>query len=418
MGLVRKRLLAVAAVATGLAIPAACLPAPTTAVMGRALSAAEKDTVLRMTMRSGGLPGMQTVVVKHGRVVWMKSYGYAVLDQPGPRRPMRNDSIMFSASVGKLLVTVAALQQIERGRFSLDDDINGFVSFAVRNPAWPDVPITWRMLLTHTSSLNEESDERSSSTLTYGTDPAQSLEDVVREALAPGGTRHFPGQWRPGRPGTERIYSNDGFSLAGLALQSVVHEPLDRYIDHAILAPLGMKDTSYWLRGLPRDRLVVGYASLRQRDGGYLFEPALSYWTRAAPGGTPLSHQMTCSDYPSGCAHISARDFARLMLMLMNGGSLNGAEVLKPSSTALMMTPSGFRNADGWNQGLGLNGPLGLLGQQLWGHDGSDRGAATAFYMDPKAGVGAIAFANGNDPDFALAYRTDNIAAQLIHWFE
>jgi CubicO group peptidase (beta-lactamase class C family) len=274
------------------------------------------------------------------------------------------------------------------------------------------------MLLTHTSSLNEEEDARLNATLVYGKDPAATLDDVVRQDFAADGSRHWPNQWRAGKPGTERIYSNDGFALAGFALQTVVHEPLDRYVQHAILDPLGMKSTSYWLANLPSSRLVVGYASERQPDGTYRFLPAKSYWAYGDAGGTPLDHQMTCPDYPSGCAHITSRDFVQLMLMLMNKGSVNGKAVLQPSSVDLMVTPSGFRNLDGWSQGLGLNGPLDLRGRQLWGHDGVDRGAATALYFNLKTGVGVIAFANANDPDFSLSYGVVDIALHLMSWFE
>ena len=106
--------------------------------MAPALTDAEKDAFIQMAMRSGGLPGLQTVVVKNGQIVWMKSYGYAVLDEPGPRRRMRDDSILFSASVAKILVTVAVLQQVEKGLLALDDDINKYVPFSVRNPSWPE----------------------------------------------------------------------------------------------------------------------------------------------------------------------------------------------------------------------------------------------------------------------------------------
>ena len=384
----------------------------------KALTDSEKEVFIQTAMRSGGLPGVQTVVVKDGRIVWMKSFGMAVLDAPGPRRPMRNDSILFSASVAKILVTVAVLQQAEKGRLTLDDDINKYVPFSVRNPAWPDVPITWRMLLTHTSSLNEEEDERASSTLFYGKDPDTTLDEVIKQSFALGGSRHWPGQWRPGKPGSERIYSNDGFALAGLALQGVVHEPFDQYVAHAIFKPLGMGDTNYWLARLPVSRLSVGYASIRQKGGSYEFSPAKTYWAHGDAGGSPLDHQMTCADYPSGCAHITARDFTQLMLMLMNKGTANGAKILEPSSVELMVTPSGFRNLDGWNQGLGLNGPLDLHGRQLWGHDGADRGAANAFYFNPKTGVGAIALSNANDPDFSLSYGVNDIVDHLISWFE
>jgi len=348
----------------------------------------------------------------------MKSYGYAVLDQPGPSQPMRDDSILWSASVAKILVTVAVLQQLEKGHLALDDDISSYAGFTVRNPAWPDVAITWRMLLTHTSSLNKEDDERANSTLTYGADPTLSLDEIAAQYFAPNGSRHWAGQWRAGKPGSERIYSNDAFMLAGFALQRVVGEPFDQYVKRAILKPLGMHNTSYWLAGLPGERLAVGYASLRQPDGSYRFSPAKSYWAHLDGRGTALDHQMSCPDYPSGCAHTTARDFAQLMLMLMNGGRANGAQVLKPSSVELMVTPSGFRDLDGRNQGLGLSGPLDLRGRQLWGHDGVDRGAANAFYFDLKTGVGAIAFANANDPGFQLSYGVDDIVEHLLLWFE
>jgi CubicO group peptidase (beta-lactamase class C family) len=387
-------------------------------VAPKAASDAEKAAFIRLAMRSGGLPGLQTVVVKNGRIVWSKSFGYAVLDSPGPRRAMTNDSILWSASVAKILVTVAVLQQMEKGRLALDDDINQSVPFSVRNTQWPDVPITWRMLLTHTSSLNEEDDARVNSTLVYGKDPTATLEDVVNQDFAADGSRHWAGQWRAGKPGTERIYSNDAFALAGFALQTVVHEPLDRYIQHAIFDPLRMTSSSYWLAKLPTSRLAVGYASLRQPDGSYRFLTAKNYWAHGDAGGSPLDHQMTCPDYPPGCAHITSRDFAQLLLMLMNKGTVDGRIILKAPSVELMTTPSGFRNLDGWNQGLGLNGPLDLRGRQLWGHDGVDRGAANALYFNPRTGVGAIVFANANDPDFSLSYGVVDIALHLMSWME
>ena len=139
-------------------------------------------------------------MVKNGRVVWAKSYGNAVLDQPGPRRAMSNDSVLFSASVAKILVTVAVLQQVEKGRFSLDDDIDQFVPFKVRNPAWPDVPITWRMLLTHTSSMKSEDDERASATETYGRDASTTLDDYAKNAFVPGGSYYWAERFASGKP--------------------------------------------------------------------------------------------------------------------------------------------------------------------------------------------------------------------------
>jgi CubicO group peptidase (beta-lactamase class C family) len=382
------------------------------------LTDGDKDTFIQLTMRSAGLPGLQTVVVKDGRVVWARSYGSAVLDQPGPRRSMQNDSVMFSASVAKILVTVAALQQVEKGKLSLDDDINQSVPFKVRNPTWPDVPITWRMLLTHTSSLNSEDDELSNASEVYGRDPSTTLDHVVKSMFVAGGSHSWADQFTHSKPGTERIYSNRAFDLMASALQGIVHEPFEQYVEREILKPLGMTQTSYRLAGRPIDRFAVGYASVRQKDGGYEYVPIKAYWSHGAAGGRLLDHQRTCPDFASGCAHTTALDFARLMLMLMSRGTLDGKQILQPSSVDLMTTPIGLRNLDGWAQGLGLAGPKDIRGRQVWGHDGEDRGASNALYFNRDTGVGAIVFSNAMDPEWTLTYVVVDLDLHLMSWFE
>ncbi len=58
------------------------------------------------------------------------------------------------ASISKTITATAVMQLWEQGLFELDDDVNDYLPFNVRNPNHPDVPITFRMLLTHTSSIN------------------------------------------------------------------------------------------------------------------------------------------------------------------------------------------------------------------------------------------------------------------------
>ena len=130
----------------------------------------------------------------------------------------------------------------------------------------------------------------------------------MKADFAPGGERHWAERFTSKRPGTERIYSNDGYSLAAYAPQDVVHQSFDSYVDQFILNPLRMTDTSYWLKGRPIDRFAVGYASLRQRDGRFTYAPARAFWEHGNAGGSIIDHQVTCPDYPSGCAHIPARE--------------------------------------------------------------------------------------------------------------
>jgi CubicO group peptidase (beta-lactamase class C family) len=125
---------------------------------------------------------------------------------------------------------------------SLDDDINAYVSFVVRNPKWPDVPITWRMLLTHASSINDAEDVQEA-LYVYGIASPITCEEYVDGTFKPGGIYNRADSYLAGKPGTERIYSNNGLDLAGYAIARLVHQPFTTYANQAILSPLGIKGT-------------------------------------------------------------------------------------------------------------------------------------------------------------------------------
>jgi CubicO group peptidase (beta-lactamase class C family) len=198
-------------------------------------STAAKDAFIHQIMEDAGIPGLQAVVVKRDKIVWSSSYGDAVLDVPGPRRAMNEHDLILTASVTKLCVTIAVLQQLEKGKLALDDDISRSLPFPVRNPNWPDVPITWRMLLTHTSSIDESPEDLYRALFYWGKDHPLAFDDYVKARFLPGGKYHA-GLFRSGKPGSERIYSNDGFSLLAFALEQVTHESFDAYVKREIWA--------------------------------------------------------------------------------------------------------------------------------------------------------------------------------------
>ena len=155
--------------------------------------------------------------------------------------------------------------------YVLDDDVDRYLPFRVRNPAWPDVAITWRMLLTHTWSLNEEDDERVGRTDVLGKDPRDTLADVMTQHFCARSASWWP-QHSDGSPAPSVSIAIMAIRLPGFALQRVVGEPLDRYVH------------------LTASRLGVGYA-----------------------------------------------DFAQLMSMLVNKGTLSGKRALAPASVRLML---------------------------------------------------------------------------------
>lgn len=376
------------------------------------------DALVRRLVEQSGAPGVQAVVVKDGKIVWSGSYGDAVRDVPGPPRPMREDFFMSTCSSGKIPVVIAVMQQVEKGKFSLDDDINRYAPFPVRNPRWPDTPITWRMLLAHTSSIDEVDSVTYDSMYVYGKDDPQTFEDYMKERFE--GTGRFKGQnlYRVGKPGTERIYSNDGISLAALALENIVHKSFATYVQNEIFAPLKMHDTSYSLAPLPVDRLSVGYLVEREPNGRFSYLLQRTFLEHKPPSGNVSDNQISFPDYPSGRTYTTATDYARLMIMLMNGGTLDGVRILNQSSVDSMISPSGFRNLDGWTQGLGVFGPKDLRGRQVWGHVGEDQSCSSALFFNPDTRVGVIVLANGNYPDFTLDYALGDLNLHLMSWFE
>jgi len=376
------------------------------------------DSYIAHAMAFEGIPGLQAVAVKNGKVAWAKSYGDAVLEQPGPRRAMQNDSVLTTASLSKILVTFAVLQQMEQGKLKLDDDIGDSVPFRVRNPKWPEVPITWRMLLTHTSSIDETDSQRALETTFYGRDPPMTMDDYLRGTFTPGSRYYWSKIYRAGKPGTERIYSDTAFVLLAMALQHIVQEPFDQYIQHAILDPLKMTHTGVWLKQIDPSKVAVGYTNFKDGPGHYRFAPNRVYWAHGTSGGKAIDHFLTCPDYPAGCYHSTAMDFARLLVVLTGRGSADGVRILAPSSVELMMTPTGFRNRLGWEQGTNLFGLFDTRARQVWGHDGEDYDVTNSFFFNPKTGVGAVIFTNSQDPDWTQVYAVDDLDFHLMSWFE
>jgi len=378
----------------------------------------ELDAFVRQLMEQAGAPGVQAVVVKDGKIVWSGSYGDAVLDVPGPRRPMRDDYFNATCSTGKIPVAIAVMQQVEKGTFSLDDDIIPHLPLRVRNPYWPDTPITWRMLLTHTSSIDEIDSATYDSTYVYGKDDPETFEDYVKSRFKVGGRYYSPSLYRIGKPGTERIYSNDGIDLAALALENILHESFADYVKREIFSPLKMHDTSYFLASLPVDRLSVGYVVEREPNGKFSYLLQRTFLEHKPPSGSVSDNQISFPEYPAGRIYTTATDYARLMLMFQNKGTLDGSRILSETSVSLMMTPTGFHTSDGWTQGLGIFGPTDLRGRQVWGHAGEDHSCSAAFYFNPETHIGAIVFANGNYPDFSLVYAVHDLDLHLMSWFE
>src|SRR5688500_10862853 len=120
-----------------------------TCTHGQSLKA-EAD--LKDIMKANEAVGLAVVVVKDGEIVYRKSLG---LKDIAGNTLLKEDDIFRIASISKSFSATAIMRLVEAKKVSLDDDFSGLVGFKVRNPKFPDKVITLRMVLSHTSSIND-----------------------------------------------------------------------------------------------------------------------------------------------------------------------------------------------------------------------------------------------------------------------
>lgn len=103
-------------------------------------------------MQENEAVGLAVAVVKGDKIIYNHSFGWKDREN---KVPLAEDDIFRIASISKSFSVVAIMQLIEAGKMTLDDDVSDLVGFKVRNPRFPETPITLRMLLSHTSNIND-----------------------------------------------------------------------------------------------------------------------------------------------------------------------------------------------------------------------------------------------------------------------
>jgi CubicO group peptidase (beta-lactamase class C family)/uncharacterized membrane protein YecN with MAPEG domain len=311
------------------------------------------DGYMPGALRTADIPGAVVVVVKDGKVLTARGFGYANLDKKIPVDP---DKTLFRpGSVSKLVTWTAVMQLVEQHKLDLDRDINAYLDFKI--PPYDGKPITLRQIMTHTAGFEEAVKDL----LLYDAKRHVSLETYLK-------------RWTPTRifaPGTTQAYSNWATSLAAYAVQRASGEDFDSYLDHHIFAPLGMHNSTF-RQPLPANlagQMSGGYVA--GKDKGYEFvEPA-----------------------PAGSLSSTGIDMARFMIAHLQDGQLDGQRILQPATAQMMHdSPLGPVNP------LSLMPPLNRMelgffetninGREVIGHLGDTNAFHTSFHMFMKENAG------------------------------
>ena len=211
------------------------------------------DSRIENLMRHGHMPSLVTCIVKNNTLVWAKGYGYAdrsILH----KRKATPDTVYPIASITKSITATAIMQLNETGLIGLDDNVSEYLTFDLKNPKYPDVNITFRMLLAHQSSLADTT-VRFLMIFTILKIP----HDRLNEYFLPGKSLYSPRVWNDYAPGEDVCYSTMGTEILGCLVEQITHQSFEDYCQEHIFEPLKMRNTSFYFSDFDKDKLACLY---------------------------------------------------------------------------------------------------------------------------------------------------------------
>ncbi len=347
--------------------------------------AADLEPEIRRAMIEGNIPSATVALVSGDKVIWTGSYGESNL---WARTPATTNTVYLIGSTFKTMSTIALLQQMEKGKFKLDDPVNDYLTeFKIQNDD-PKNPVRFRHLFTHTSGLDGEF----GSIPVWSNNAPPALIEYLRTKLK---------VTKP--PMTEVHYSNPAFTLIGYLVEKFSGVPYNQYIQENIFKPLEMTSTAFDPTPDMDQRLSVPYV--------------LDEKTRRQTPATRIKAAV----YPAGIVYGTILDQSNWLIANLNGGVFKGNRVISKSTLNQMFT----RQYDQFKPGIeGIWGNetsgFGLTwwaqvrdGDRYFAHSGSVSGY-TAFLLgnrDRKLGFAILTNGNRAHPHL---FRLADLSMELM----
>jgi CubicO group peptidase (beta-lactamase class C family) len=341
------------------------------------------DTYIQILMRLGHRPSIATCIIYDDDVVWSNAYGYYDIEN---KKEATTQTLYLQASVSKTVTATALMQLYEQGLFDLDDDVNDYLPFDLRNPNYPDIPITIKMILSHRSSLADDNLYWICLSYLPGDPDVQGFPyPWLQEYLTPGGSAYSSSIWSMDKPGEKYYYANIGFSIVAYLVELLSHQNFNDYCKEHIFQPLQMNTTGFRLRDHDINTIAIPYEF---KNGEYFRHP----------------HYGIHVLYPAITLRTSIEEYSHFIIAHMNGGVWNGIRILNESTVELMHTAH-FSPNDKYNYGLGWQ-VTNTLFQKTYGHSGGYVGVLSLVTIIPDDNTAVILFSNECDSEIQIT-RTE-----------
>ena len=329
---------------------------------------AKAEAGIKEVMDSSNVVGFSVAVVKHHKIIYTHSFGLKDIEK---NIPITDNSIFRIASISKSFTATSIMQLVEAGKLSLDDDFSKLVGFPVRNPKFPNTVITLRMIMSHTSSVND------------------SQGYFSLDVIDPAKNKDFAKCYNDYEPGKGYAYCNLNFNMTGAVIEKTAGERFDLYVKHHILDPLGLYG-GYCVDSLDKSRFATLYEY--NTDSFKLIAATAAYNPRSEEIKNHVLGVTTPIFSPTGGMKISATDLAKYMIMHSQKGKYKGVRIISENSATQMQT----KLSDEEGYGLALETTEKLIpGEVMCGHTGSAYGLYSAMFFNAQKDFGIVVISNG-----------------------
>lgn len=346
-----------------------------------ALDHQQVQDVINQVAEKYNAVGIQVAVVDNGAIVGTYGSGWATLDTD----PMTPDHKMRIASLSKIVIGMTTMKMQEEGLIRIDDNIDDYWDAKVQNGYYPDIPITFRTLLTHTSSL-----------------PAHAYIDGCSYQMM---CERFSQPYRNVEPGSMDGYSynNYGFCVLATTLEITANQHLDQIVEEYFFRNMDI-DASFCSGDISDPNMLV---TLYNEDHSV---------ARSVPYQSDI-HRIeelgsNSANYPGGLT-VSAADLAKIIVLLVSDGSYQGQKLMDGKSITLMEEFIAEPLSDGSYQAHPMVYVENIYGRKgIYYHPGRAFGALNCLSYDPETGDGIVVLTSGATMGFAQ-YDIYNVCDEI-----
>ena len=304
------------------------------------------DSLVKEEMKNQRIPGLSLVVVRDGKIDYVKGYGYSNLEH---NVPVKAETIFQAGSVGKQFTAFAVLLLVQEGKMSLDDKLTKY---------FPDAPSGWdsitvRNLLNHTSGFGDYTNN-----FDYR---ANYTEDSLYQEY-----RKRPLLFKAGE---KQRYSNMGYATLGIIISKAAGKFYGDYLKERVFTPLGMTTA----------RIITEEDIVPNRAAGYrLLNDSIKNQEWVSP---------SINTTADGSMYVTALDMAKWE------AALNAEKLLKKEYYNMMWTPTKLNDGIIENYGFGWSIDS-VNGKRIVEHNGSWQGFECTIKRYPEKKIAVVVFAN------------------------